>query len=66
MVFSYRPPKKRIEIKLFTRESPQQAKEEREIFWDPEMTASKWQSKSFSSQYDTGYNYGYPPGHPWQ
>ena len=32
MVFSYRPPKKRKEIKLFTRESSQQAKEEREIF----------------------------------
>ena len=33
MVFSYRPPNKRKEIKLFTRESSQQAKEEREIFW---------------------------------
>ena len=33
MVFSSRPPKKRKEIKLFTRESSQQAKEEREIFW---------------------------------
>ena len=32
MVFSYRPPKKRKEIKLFTRESSQQAKEERDIF----------------------------------
>ena len=32
MVFSSRPPKKRKEIKLFTRESSQQAKEEREIF----------------------------------
>ena len=32
MVFSYRPPKKRKEIKLFTRESSQQAKEEREMF----------------------------------
>ena len=32
MVFAYRPPKKRKEIKLFTRESSQQAKEEREIF----------------------------------
>ena len=32
MVFSYRPPKKREEIKLFTRESSQQAKEEQEIF----------------------------------
>src|SRR5918994_6108110 len=32
MVFSYRPPKKRKEIKLFTRESSQQAKEEQEIF----------------------------------
>ena len=32
MVFSFRPPKKRKEIKLFTRESSQQAKEEREIF----------------------------------
>ena len=32
MVFSYRPPKKRIGIKLFTRENSQQAKEEREIF----------------------------------
>jgi hypothetical protein len=33
MVFSYRPPKKRKEIKLFTWESTQQAKEEREIFF---------------------------------
>ena len=33
MVFSYRPPKKRKEIKLFTRESSQQAKEEQEIFF---------------------------------
>ena len=32
MVFSYRPPKKRKEIILFTWESSQQAKEEREIF----------------------------------
>ena len=32
MVFSYWPPKKRKGIKLFTRESSQQAKEEREIF----------------------------------
>ena len=32
MVFSYWPPKKRKEIKLFTRESSQQAKEEQEIF----------------------------------
>ena len=32
MVFSSRPPKKRKEIKLFTRESSQQAKEEQEIF----------------------------------
>ena len=32
MVFSFRPPKERKEIKLFTRESSQQAKEEREIF----------------------------------
>ena len=32
MVFSSQPPKKRKEIKLFTRESSQQAKEEREIF----------------------------------
>ena len=32
MVFSSRPPKKRKEIKLFTQESSQQAKEEREIF----------------------------------
>ena len=32
MVFSSRPPKERKEIKLFTRESSQQAKEEREIF----------------------------------
>ena len=32
MVFSYWPPKKRKEIKLFTRESSQQAKEEHEIF----------------------------------
>ena len=32
MVFSSRPPKKRNKIKLFTRESSQQAKEEREIF----------------------------------
>ena len=32
MVFSYRPAKKRKEIKLFTRESSQQAKEEHEIF----------------------------------
>ena len=31
MVFSCRPPKERKEIKLFTRESYQQAKEEREI-----------------------------------
>ena len=31
MVLSYRPPKKRKEIKLFTQESSQQAKEEREI-----------------------------------
>ena len=33
MVFSSRPPKERKEIKLFTRESSQQAKEERETFW---------------------------------
>ena len=32
MVFSSRPQKKRKEIKLFTRESSQQAKEEQEIF----------------------------------
>ena len=32
MVFSSRPPKERKEIKLFTRESSQQAKEEHEIF----------------------------------
>ena len=32
MVFSSRPPKKRKEIKLFTWESSQQAKEEQEIF----------------------------------
>ena len=32
MVFSSQPTKKRNEIKLFTRESSQQAKEEREIF----------------------------------
>ena len=32
MVFSYQPPRKRKEIKLFTRESSQQAKEEWEIF----------------------------------
>jgi hypothetical protein len=32
MVFSSRPPKKRKEIKLFTPESSQQAKEELEIF----------------------------------
>ena len=32
MVFSYRPQKKRKEIKLFTRESSQQAKEEQVIF----------------------------------
>ena len=32
MVFSSRSPKERKEIKLFTRESSQQAKEEREIF----------------------------------
>ena len=32
MVFSSRPPKKRKETKLFTRESSQQSKEEREIF----------------------------------
>ena len=32
MVFSSRPPKQRKEIKLFTRESSQQAKEEQEIF----------------------------------
>ena len=31
MVFSYRPPKKRKEIKLFTQEISQQEKEEREI-----------------------------------
>ena len=34
MVFSSQPPKERKEIKLFTRESSQQAKEEREIFLD--------------------------------
>ena len=32
MVFSSQPPKKIKEIKLFTRESSQQAKEEQEIF----------------------------------
>ena len=32
MVFSSGPPKERKETKLFTRESSQQAKEEREIF----------------------------------
>jgi len=32
MVLSYRPPKERKEIKLFTRESSQQVKEEHEIF----------------------------------
>ena len=32
MVFYSRPPKERKEIKLFTRESSQQVKEEREIF----------------------------------
>ena len=31
MVFTSRPPNKRKEIKLFTRESSQQAKEEREF-----------------------------------
>ena len=33
MVFSYRPPKERKEIKLFTRESSQQVKEEQKSFW---------------------------------
>ena len=33
MVSSSRPPKNSKETKLFTRESSQQAKEEREIFW---------------------------------
>ena len=32
MVFSYRPPKKSKEIKLFTQDSSQQEKEEQEIF----------------------------------
>ena len=32
MVFSYRPPKKRKDIKLFTQEISQQEKEEQEIF----------------------------------
>ena len=32
MVFSSQPPENKKEIKLFTRESSQQAKEEREIF----------------------------------
>ena len=32
MVFSYRPQRKEKEIKLFTWESSQQAKEEQEIF----------------------------------
>ena len=32
MVFSSRSPKERKEIKIFTQESSQQAKEEREIF----------------------------------
>ena len=32
MVLSSRPPKERKEIKLFTRESSQQVKEEQEIF----------------------------------
>ena len=32
MVFSSRSPKEKKEIKLFTRENSQQAKEEREIF----------------------------------
>ena len=32
MVFSSRPQKERKEIKLFTRESSQQVKEERDIF----------------------------------
>ena len=32
MLFSSRPPKERKEIKLFTWESSQQAKEEHEIF----------------------------------
>ena len=33
MVFSYQPPKKRKEIKLFTRESSQQAKKNEKYFW---------------------------------
>ena len=37
-----------------------------DYFWDPEMTASQWQSESSSSQYDPSYTYGYPPSHPWQ
>ena len=32
-VFSFRTPKKRKEIKLFTRESSQQAKEDEKSFW---------------------------------
>ena len=46
MVLSYRPPKKRKEIKLFTRESSQQAKEEQEIFLGFLITTASMEIKT--------------------
>ena len=54
MVFSYRPPKKRKEIKLFTRESSQQAKEEQEIFLGFLLITT---ITSMESKLAKGYNY---------
>ena len=54
MVFSSRPPKERKEIKLFTRESSQQAKEEREIFLGFLLITT---TTSMESKLAKSYNY---------
>ena len=54
MVFSSQPPKKRNKIKLFTRESSQQAKEEREILLDFLLITT---TTSMESKLAKSYNY---------
>ena len=54
MIFSSRPPKKRKEIKLFTRESSQQAKEEQEIFLGFLLSIT---TTSMESKLAKSYNY---------
>ena len=73
--------RKRKEIKLFTRESSQQAKQEREIFLGfllilqlneherraeaARRQAAAEEAMTIASQYDPSYNYGYQSGYPW-